>query len=79
MSYLRPTQPRASTREEAVVGVAGIPRPINDLGFPRTLNVETRGVDTVGKGKDELEVKVIVEGVRIVDNDVGEGGKTNNV
>ena len=52
---------------------------MNDLGFPRTLNVETRGVDTVGKGKDELEVKVIVEGVRIVDNDVGEGGKTNNV
>ena len=61
-----PTQPRASTREDAVVGVArGALRPMNDRRRPSTLNVETRGVVVAGKGSAALDVTVIVDGVCI--------------
>ena len=86
MSHFNPTQPLASTRDEAVVGVAGTPSPINDRGFPPIpLNVDTLGVVSVGNGNDELEVNVIVLGVRDISSPlllvllVGEGGNTNNV
>lgn len=48
---------------------------------PCILNVDTRGVDTEGKGKDELDVRVIVDGVRsaVTFAFVGEGGKTKRV
>ena len=42
------------------------------------LNVDTRGVDD-GKGRDEFDVRVIVDGVRSVVAFVGEGGNTNKV
>jgi len=61
------------------VGVAGVPRPIKDRLLPCSLNVDTRGVDTDGNGKDELDVRVIVDGVRSVIAFVGEGGNTNRV
>lgn len=49
---------------------------MKDLVLPLDLKVETRGVDTLGKGAAS-DVNVIVEGVRVVE--VGEEGKTNNV
>lgn len=50
---------------------------MNDRRRPSVLKVETRGVDTDGNGKNDFEVTVIVEGVRVVS--VGEGGNTNKV
>lgn len=70
-------QPRTSTREEATVGVAGAVRPMYDFRRPSDLNVDTRGVDRVGKGY-EFDVIVSVEGVRVAAS-VGDGGKTNRV
>jgi hypothetical protein len=77
--YSNPTQPRASTREQAVVGLGAAPSPMNDLVRPCARNVETRGVDRLGKatGMFKLEVRVMVDGVRVVR--VGEGGNTNSV
>lgn len=53
-AVLPTTYPRASTREHAVVGVTGVPRPIYDLRFPCERNVDTRGVEEVGKGNARL-------------------------
>jgi len=61
--------------ENATVG-GGALKPMKDLVLPLDLKVETRGVDTLGKGAAP-DVNVIVEGVRVVK--VGEEGKTNNV
>ena len=72
-----PTHPRASTREHAVVGVASDPTPINDRRRPSVLKDATRGVGAGDLRNDELEVRVIVDGVRA--ERVGEGGKTNSV
>jgi len=70
-----PTQPLASTRACAVVGVEGIIRPIRDLLQLLDLG---RGVTEEGKGTEtELDVRVIAEGVHV--EKVGEGGKTNSV
>jgi len=76
--YSRPTYPRASTFENATVGVGSAPKPMKDLVLPLDLKVETRGVDRVGNGTAS-DVNVIVEGVRVRVVKVGEGGKTNNV
>jgi hypothetical protein len=69
-----PTQPLASTRACAVVGVEGTIRPIRDL-LELALG---RGVTEEGKGTETgLDVRVIAEGVHV--EKVGEGGKTNSV
>ena len=52
-------------------------RPMNDLLLPCLVNVDTRGVDIVGKGTGVLLVKVMAEGVCAVI--VGEGGNTKRV
>lgn len=70
-SFFPVTYPRASTREHAVVGVAG---PNMPTYLPR--NVDTRGVADHGRGEAWLW-SVIVEGERTVSK--GSGGKTNNV
>lgn len=77
--YPRPTYPRASTFENATVGVGTPPKPMKDLVLPLDWKVETRGVDRLGNGTapGKSDVNVIVEGVRVVKD--GEGGKTNNV
>jgi len=77
--YPRPTYPRASTFENAIVGVGSTPKPMKDRVLPLDWKVETRGVDRLGNGTapGKFDVNVIVEGVRVVK--VGEGGKTNNV
>lgn len=78
--YSSPTYPRASTLENAVVGVGGAPRPMNDrVRPPCERKVDTRGVERLGKatGVAILEVSVIVDGVRVVS--VGEGGNTKSV
>lgn len=61
------------------MGVGGAPNPMKDRVRPWERKVETRGVERLGKGTKPCmpEVKVIVDGVRVVS--VGEGGKTNNV
>lgn len=75
---LRPTHPRTSTREHAVVGVGGALRPMNDFVLPCERKVDTRGVDSDGKGTVAgLEVRVIVDGVRV--ERVGDGGNTKSV
>jgi len=78
LSLSAPNHPLASTREHAVVGVGGTPRPINDLVLPCDRKVATLGVVAFGKGTILLkfEVRVIVDGVRVVD---GDGGKTKSV
>jgi len=76
--YPRPTYPRASTFENATVGVGCASKPMKDLVLPLDLKVETRGVDRLGNGTAP-DVNVIVEGVRACVVKVGEGGKTNNV
>jgi len=72
-----PTQPLASTRACAVVGVEGIIRPIKDLlrasDFDRGVADEGNGTGT----ETGLEVRVMAEGVRA--ERVGEGGKTKRV
>jgi len=77
--YPRPTYPRASTFENAIVGVGGAPKPMKDRVLPLDWKVETRGVDRLGNGTapGKCDVNVIVEGVRVVK--FGEGGKTNKV
>ena len=80
--FSRPTQPRASTREYAVVGAMDAPTPMNDLVRPFEELVATRGVACDGKGNAlvyTLDVTVMVAGVRIAVAIVGDGGKTNNV
>lgn len=74
-----PMYPRASTFENATVGVGSVPNPMNDRVLPFDWKVETRGVDRLGKGTapGKFDVSVIVEGVRVVK--LGEGGKTNKV
>ena len=76
--YPRATYPRASTFENATVGVGGAPKSMKDLVLPLDLKVETRGVDRLRNGTAP-DVNVIVEGVRVHVVRVGEGGKTNNV
>ncbi len=51
--------------------------PMNDRRRPSVLKVDNRGVAMAGKGNNEFDVRVIVEGVRA--SSVGEGGNTNNV
>jgi hypothetical protein len=77
--YSNPIQPFASTREQAVVGVGGTPRPMNDLVLPWVRKVDIRGVDVVGNGTALItfEVRVIVDGVRVVGAE--SGGNTNKV
>lgn len=77
-SFSAPNHPLASTREHAVVGVGGTPRPINDLVLPCERKVATLGVAAFGKGTRlfRFEVRVMVDGVRVVD---GDGGKTKSV
>ena len=76
--YSIPIQPLASTREHAVVGVGGIPRPMNDFVLPWERKVDIRGVDIVGNGNVLVfEVKVIVDGVRVLGSK--SGGNTNKV
>jgi hypothetical protein len=76
-----PNQPRASTREHAVVGVGGTPRVTNERVRPWRCSVATRGEATVGKGICcRFDMSVMVLGVRDgVDMSCGEGGKTNSV
>lgn len=52
---------------------------MKDRVLPLDRKVETRGVETLGNvtAPGKLDVKVIVEGVRVFK--VGEGGKTNSV
>jgi hypothetical protein len=77
--YSNPIQPFASTREHAVVGVGGAPRPMNDLVLPWERKVDIRGVDAVGNGTALVifEVRVMVDGVRVAG--AGSGGNTNKV
>lgn len=75
--YRTPTHPRASTREDAVVGVARVPMGMKDLRRPSPLKDDTRGVAAIGKGTAALDVTVIVEGVCI--DCPGEGGNTKSV
>src|SRR5215472_6470208 len=75
-----PTQPRASTREHAVVGIDCTSIPINDLVLPwLPRKVETRGVRTEGKGTAtfRLDVRVMVDGVWVAR--LGDGGNTKSV
>jgi hypothetical protein len=70
-----PTQPLASTRACAVVGVEGTIRPIRDLLELLALG---RGFTEEGNGTVTLfDVRVIADGVHV--EKVGEGGKTNSV
>jgi hypothetical protein len=70
-----PTQPLASTRACAVVGVEGTIRPIRDLLELLALG---RGFTEEGNGTETgLDVRVIAEGVHV--EKVGEGGRTNSV
>jgi len=73
----KPTQPRASTREHAVVATGSAPMPMNDLVLPCVRKVETRGVRTAGMLALTCEVSVMVDGVRFAR--VGEGGNTKSV
>jgi pyruvate-formate lyase-activating enzyme len=73
----KPTQPRASTREHAVVATGNVPTPMNDLVLPCVRNVETRGVRTAEMLALTCEVRVMVDGVRFAR--VGEGGNTKSV
>lgn len=75
------TKPRASTLENAVVGVGGAPRPIKDLVRPCARNVDTRGVADEGKGTPTFDVKVIAEGVLVgmPEEASGDGGNTKSV
>lgn len=61
------------------MGVGGAPSPIKDRVRPWERNVETLGVERLGKGMRPpiLDVRVMVDGVRVVS--VGDGGKTNSV
>lgn len=71
----------------AVVGVIGVPTPINDLVLPCFLNVDIFGVEIVGNGIRPppplalpaafVVVSITADGVRVVR--VGEGGKTKRV
>lgn len=69
----------------AVVGVIGVPTPINDLVRPCFLNVVILGVESVGNGTIPflapptagVVVNITADGVRVVR--VGEGGKTKRV
>ncbi len=79
---------------KAVVGVIGVPTPMNDLVLPCFLNVEIFGVDIVGNGimlppptpltpLDTLAAAAVVV-VNITADGVrvvrvGEGGKTKRV
>jgi hypothetical protein len=70
------TNPSASTREHAVVGVGGAPVRMRLRLRPSFLNVDRRGVDIVGNGTlDMFDVSVIVDGV-VTDCS---GGKTKRV
>jgi hypothetical protein len=74
----KPTYPRASTFENAVVGVTGGPTPMNERVRPCNRKVDTLGVAAVKKGIREFILdNVMVDGVLVVV--VGEGGNTNNV
>jgi len=71
----------------AVVGVIGVPTPMNDLVLPCFRNVEIFGVEIVGNGiilppalavpSAFVVVNITADGVRVVR--VGEGGKTKRV
>ena len=75
-TYFIPTHPRASTREKAVVGVAGATK---DCVRPRDPLLSKRGVFMLGKAKMfTFGVRIIIEGAALR-RAVGEGGKTNNV
>jgi len=75
-TYFIPTHPRTSTREKAVVGVAGA---MKDWGRPRDPLLNKRGVFMLGNARVfTLGVRIIVEGVAL-GRALGEGGKTNNV
>jgi hypothetical protein len=74
-----PKNPRASTRELAVVGVGGTPRATNERVRPWRFSVATRGGDMHGNGTDGPdEVSISVAGVR-VEALLGDGGKTKSV
>lgn len=75
-TYFAPTHPRTSTREKAVVGVAGA---IKDWGRPRDPLLNKRGIFMLGNARVfTLGVRIIVEGAAL-GRALGEGGKTNNV
>lgn len=76
-----PNQPRASTREHAVVGVEGRPSATYDRLRPWSSAVATRGGATTGKGTCcRLDMRVMVLGVREgAGTFFGDGGKTNSV
>jgi hypothetical protein len=76
-----PNQPRASTREHAVVGVAGTPSATNERVRPWRFSVAMRGVAIVGNGTCwRFDMSVIVLGVReVLGAFVGDGGKTKSV
>lgn len=75
-AYFKPTHPRTSTREKAVVGVAGA---MKDWGRPRDPLLNKRGVFILGNAREfTLGVRIIVEGAAL-DGALGEAGKTNNV
>ena len=77
-THFIPTHPRASTRENAVVGVA---ETVREFGRPRDPLLSKRGVFMLGNARVfTLGVRIIVEGAalgRVLGE--GEGGKTNNV
>jgi len=74
----KPTYPRASTFENAVVGVTGVPTPMNERVRPCSRKLETLGVLAPKNGIGELILdNVMVDGVLVVV--VGDGGNTNNV
>jgi len=74
----KPTYPRASTFENAVVGVTGVPTPMNERVRPCNRKVDTLGVAAAKKGIGEhILDNVMVDGVLVVV--VGEGGNTNKV
>ena len=75
----KPTHPRTSTREQAVVGVGGTAKPMNERRRPSVLNVDTRGVEAGEKGSGVFKFEVTVTMCGVLALSVGDGGKTKSV
>lgn len=74
-----PTHPRASTSEQAVVGVGGTESPMKERRRPSFLKEDTRGVGAPANGIGLFRLDVTVTICGACDLRVGDGGKTNKV